>query len=173
MAQDRSFLSRQKGVGELHESRASHGSHLLHSDKELPAGLCSKTDPQHSPLGKFSLPNPTPKRDAKSRCRLLLKLHIQFHFHITKDTNMRDVNMTLHHVWALSAGTSSMDCVSPNKQSSEARKAAQKQPTQKEHLPEIRVIRGEKNKTKATLYCYAAFHQKISENRSQKTPVKC
>lgn len=79
---------------------------------------------------------------------------------------MPDVNMTPHHVRALSAGTSSTDRVSPNKQSSEARKAAQKQWTQKERLPEIRVSRGEK--IKATLYCYAAFQQKISENWSQK-----
>lgn len=137
MAQDRNFLSRQKGVGELHASRASRGSHLLHSDKCLPVGLCSKIDPQYSPLGKFSLPTTTPKRAARSRFRLLLKLRIQFHFHITKDTNMPDVNVTPHHVWALSAGTSNMDRVLPNKQSSEARKAAQKR-TQKEHLPEIK-----------------------------------
>lgn len=89
------------------------GSHLLHSDKELPAGLCSKIDPQHSPLRKFNLPTATPKRVAKSRCRLLLKLRIQFHFHITKDTNMPDINTTLHHVRAPSAGASSMDHVSP------------------------------------------------------------
>lgn len=92
---------------------------------------------QYSPLGKFSLPTATPKRAAKSRFRLLLKLRIHFHFHITKDTNMPDVNVTPHHVWALSAGTSNMDRVLPNKQSSEARKAAQKR-TQKEHLPEIK-----------------------------------
>lgn len=73
MAQDRNFLSRQKGVGELHASRASHGSHLLHSDKVLPVGLCSKIDPQHSPPGEIQPSHRHAKKSCKKQVQASIK----------------------------------------------------------------------------------------------------